>query len=167
MKLRLATLLWVFCWLTGGLALPSLKGQERPNVVLVMTDDQGWWDLGIHGNPYIETPFIDKLAGESVEFTHFYASPVCTPTRAALLTGRHYQRTGAFDTYMGRDTMRSEEITLGEVFRQAGYQTGLFGKWHLGRYMKYHPPTWAATRCRRDHPGRSLPPGGLPNRPLR
>ena len=139
MKLRLATLLWVFCWLTGGLALPSLKGQERPNVVLVMTDDQGWWDLGIHGNPYIETPFIDKLAGESVEFTHFYASPVCTPTRAALLTGRHYQRTGAFDTYMGRDTMRSEEITLGEVFRQAGYQTGLFGKWHLGRYMKYHP----------------------------
>ena len=139
MKRRLATLLWVFCWLTGGLALPSLKGQERPNVVLVMTDDQGWWDLGIHGNPYIETPFIDELAGESVEFTHFYASPVCTPTRAALLTGRHYQRTGAFDTYMGRDTMRSEEITLGEVFRQAGYQTGLFGKWHLGRYMKYHP----------------------------
>lgn len=111
----------------------------QPNVVLVMTDDQGWFDLGVHGNPHIETPVIDRLASEGVRFTRFYASPVCTPTRAALLTGRYYHRTGAFDTYMGRDTLSADEVTLGQVFHQAGYRTGAFGKWHLGRYMKYHP----------------------------
>src|SRR5688500_8155279 len=112
---------------------------ERPNVVLIMTDDQGWADLGCHGNPIIETPVLDAFAGEGVEFTRFYASPVCTATRASLLTGRHYQRTGAFDTFLGRDTLAASEITLGQIFQKAGYRTGLFGKWHLGRYMKYHP----------------------------
>ncbi|MCZ6515376.1 MAG: arylsulfatase [Acidobacteria bacterium] len=124
---------------TGQGAVPGLYAGERPNVVLILTDDQGWWDMGAHGNPVIQTPNMDRLAAEGVEFTRFYASPVCTPTRAALLTGRHYQRTGAVDTYMGRDTLSSEEVTLGEVFQRAGYRTGVFGKWHLGRYMKYHP----------------------------
>jgi arylsulfatase A len=110
-----------------------------PNVVLVMTDDQGWFDVGFHGNPHIATPNLDRLAAESVRFTRFYAEPVCTPTRAGLMTGRCYLRTGANDTFMGRDTMSDREITLGQVFQDAGYRTAIFGKWHLGRYMRYHP----------------------------
>ncbi len=129
---------WLFLG-TGQGAVPGLYAGERPNVVLVLTDDQGWWDMGAHGNPVIRMPNMDRQAAEGVEFTSFYASPVCTPTRAALLTGRHYQRTGAVDTYMGRDTLSSEEVTLGEVFQRAGYRTGIFGEWHLGGYMKYHP----------------------------
>ena len=112
---------------------------RQPNVVLVMTDDQGWYDVGVHGNEAIETPAMDRLCGQGVEFTRFYASPVCTPTRASLLTGRHYHRTGAIDTYRGLDVMDTREVTLGQVFQKAGYRTGLYGKWHLGRYMKYHP----------------------------
>ena len=118
---------------------PSTCPANPPNVVLIMTDDQGWWDLGVHGNTVIETPVLDRLAGQGVAFTRFYASPVCTPTRASLMTGRYYQRTGAIDTFMGRDTMGADEVTLGQVFQQKGYRTGQFGKWHLGRYMKYHP----------------------------
>lgn len=112
---------------------------DRPNVVLIMTDDHGWWDLGINGNKTIETPVLDRLAGQGVYFSRFYCSPVCTPTRASLMTGRYFQRTGAIDTYCGRDTLDEREITLGQVFQQAGYRTGIIGKWHLGRYMKYHP----------------------------
>lgn len=82
---------------------------------------------------------MDRLAAEGVRFTHFYASPVCSPTRAALLTGRHYQRTGAVDTYLGRDTLHPDEVTLGQVMQRQGYRTACVGKWHLGRYMKYHP----------------------------
>lgn len=113
--------------------------KDRPNVVLILTDDQGWWDLGCYGNPYIETPNIDKIAKEGVQFMRFYATPVCTPTRACLMTGRYFQRTGAIDTFMGRDTMSKDEITLAEIFKECGYKTALVGKWHLGRYMRYHP----------------------------
>jgi len=116
-----------------------LAAEAKPNVVLIMTDDQGWWDVGVHGNKSIETPTMDRIASEGVSFTRFYASPVCAPTRASLLTGRHNHRTGAIDTYMGRDTMSADEITLGQVFQQNGYRTGMFGKWHVGRYKKYHP----------------------------
>ena len=110
-----------------------------PNVVFVITDDQGWFDVGVNGNPHIDTPNMDRLAGEGVRFTHFYATPVCTPTRAGLITGRYFQRTGAIDTYMGRDTLAADEVTVAEVFKQRGYRTGIFGKWHLGRYARYHP----------------------------
>jgi arylsulfatase A len=106
---------------------------------LILTDDQGWWDVGAYGNPYIETPSLDRLTREGVRFSHFYASPVCTPSRASLLTGRYYQRTGALDRALDKEVMNSEEITLGELFQQQGYRTALIGKWHLGRYMKYHP----------------------------
>ncbi|MBI1898596.1 MAG: arylsulfatase [Acidobacteria bacterium] len=127
-------------FLQASLAAPAVHAQSRgPNILLIMTDDQGWFDLGVHGNPHVETPNIDRLAAEGVRFTHFHASPVCAPTRAALMTGRHYQRTGCVDTYLGRDTLDANEVTLGQVLQRHGYRTGCIGKWHLGRYMRYHP----------------------------
>ncbi len=123
-------------------AAPTLHNAPRPpqpNVILILTDDLGWWDLGVHGNQAIETPVLDRLASESVRFSQFYATPVCTPTRAGLMTGRYYQRTGAVDTICGRDNLNLDEITLADVFRKRGYRTGLVGKWHLGRHMRYHP----------------------------
>lgn len=110
-----------------------------PNIVLILTDDQGWWDLGANGNPHVATPNLDKLASEGVRFTHFHCSPVCAPTRAALLTGRHYQRTGAIDTFKGRDTLDAGEVTIANLLQRRGYKTACVGKWHLGRYRKYHP----------------------------
>lgn len=110
-----------------------------PNILLIVTDDQGWWDLGVHGNPVLRTPRLDALCGEGVEFTRFYASPVCSLTRASIMTGRYPQRTGCFDTRFGHDTLAKSEITIGDVFKKAGYRTALFGKWHQGRYMPYHP----------------------------
>ncbi|MCC6697859.1 MAG: arylsulfatase [Candidatus Hydrogenedentes bacterium] len=105
---------------------------RRPNVVLIMTDDMGYGDMGCHGNPHIRTPNLDKLHGESVRFSRFYVCPVCTPTRACLMTGRYNYRTGAIDTFRGRAMMQPGEVTLAEMLRDAGYATGIFGKWHLG-----------------------------------
>ena len=113
--------------------------QEQPNIVLIVTDDQGWWDIGSHGNEAIETPNMDRLAAEGVELTRFYVQPVCAPTRAGLMTGRHYVRTGLYNTRFGGDTLHAGERTLAEMLRQAGYRTGIFGKWHLGEYRRYHP----------------------------
>lgn len=120
------------------LLLPTLAWAQtasapaRPNVVLVITDDQGFGDFGFAGNPVIRTPNLDALAQRSARLTNFYVSPVCTPTRAALMTGRWCQRTRAFDTYIGRAMMEPDEVTVAEVLRDAGYATGIFGKWHLG-----------------------------------
>ena len=88
--------------------------------------------MGSHGDPVLRTPHLDRLAAESVEMTRFYVSPVCAPTRAALLTGRYSYRTGVVDTYIGRAMMEPGEITIAEMLRDAGYRTGIFGKWHLG-----------------------------------
>ncbi|WP_420458990.1 arylsulfatase [Neolewinella sp.] len=103
-----------------------------PNVLLILTDDQGYGDLGYQGNSVIRTPVLDSLAAESVRFANFYVSPVCAPTRASLMTGRYSLRTGVRDTYNGGAIMAGSEVTLAEVLRQAGYRTGIFGKWHLG-----------------------------------
>lgn len=105
---------------------------RRPNVVLIITDDQGYGDLGAHGNPVLQTPHLDRLARESAELTRFYVSPVCAPTRAALLTGRYNYRTGVTDTFLGRAMMEPREKTVAEYLSAAGYRTGIFGKWHLG-----------------------------------
>ena len=104
----------------------------KPNIVLVMTDDQGWAQVGFHGNPYIQTPNLDRLAYEGTEFTQFYVEPKCAPTRAALLTGRHGYRSGVVDTYLGRTLMAPDAVTLAELLAGDGYKTGIFGKWHLG-----------------------------------
>lgn len=111
----------------------------RPNVVLIMTDDQGWGDVGVHGNDAIRTPNLDRLAREGVQFTRFYAGPVCTPTRASLMTGRYHLRTRAIDTYRGRAIMHPDEVTLAETLGAAGYRTCIFGKWHLGDHHPSRP----------------------------
>lgn len=105
---------------------------EQPNIILIITDDQGYGDLGINGNPHVNTPVLDKLAKESIRFNNFYVSPVCAPTRASLMTGRYSLRTGVRDTYNGGAIMAPGEITIAELLKDAGYTTGIFGKWHLG-----------------------------------
>jgi arylsulfatase/arylsulfatase A len=106
--------------------------QLRPNVILIMTDDQGYGDLGVHGNPIIRTPHFDAMAKGSATLKYFYVSPVCTPTRACLMTGRYNYRTRAIDTFRGRAMMDPAEVTVAEMLKEAGYATGIFGKWHLG-----------------------------------
>ena len=113
-------------------APPGRAAPERPNVVLIMTDDQGYGDLGVHGNPLIRTPNLDRLAGESVRMQQFYVCPVCSPTRSSLLTGRYNYRTGIVDTYQGRSMMHPGRGDARRGSRAAGYRTGIFGKWHLG-----------------------------------
>ncbi|HEV3437667.1 MAG TPA: arylsulfatase [Gemmata sp.] len=110
-----------------------------PNVLLVITDDQGFGDLGIHGNPVIKTPQIDAFARKSVWLKNFYVCPVCSPTRSSLLTGQYNYRTGIVDTYLGRSLMRPDIPTLPEWLASAGYRTGLFGKWHLGDNYPLRP----------------------------
>jgi arylsulfatase len=104
----------------------------HPNIILIMTDDQGYGDFGFTGNPYVHTPTIDRLAIEGTLFTNFYVSPVCAPTRSSLMTGRQSIRTGVYDTYNGGAIMDTREITIAEMLSANGYATGIFGKWHLG-----------------------------------
>jgi len=118
---------------------PARPAAERPNVILLMTDDQGWADAGYQGHPTLQTPHLDQMAREGIVFERFYAcSPVCSPTRAGVLTGRHPQRLGILHANAGgpnapsRYVLPEEETTIAEVLRDAGYATGLFGKWHLG-----------------------------------
>jgi arylsulfatase len=105
---------------------------EHPNVIIIITDDQGYGDLGVTGNPHVKTPVIDKFANENIRFDKFYVSPVCAPTRSSLMTGRHSLRTGVRDTYNGGATMAANEVTIAEMLKQANYTSGIFGKWHLG-----------------------------------
>ncbi|MGI9240581.1 MAG: arylsulfatase [Verrucomicrobiales bacterium] len=118
---------------------PVAMAKGRPNVILMMTDDQGIGDFGIRGNPLIETPNVDALASMSGSLETFYVSPVCSPTRASLMTGRYNQRTRCIDTWLGRSMMDPDEFTLAEALKAAGYRTGLFGKWHLGDCYPMRP----------------------------
>jgi len=115
------------------------QAKQFPNVVLVVTDDQGWGDLGIHGNPYIQTPNIDRIAKSGVQFERFYVSPVCSPTRAEILTGRYHPNVGVYSTSQGGERLNPDEKTIADVFKQHGYHTGAFGKWHNGSQAPYHP----------------------------
>jgi arylsulfatase A-like enzyme len=122
------------------LAISSCSSEKQaPNIVLIISDDQGYGDFGFTGNEYVQTPNLDKLKGESVYFDRFYVSPVCAPTRASLLTGRYHLRTGTTWVTHGKEVMRSEERTIAESLREQGYATGCFGKWHNGEHYPHNP----------------------------
>ena len=112
---------------------------SKPNVIFVLTDDQGYGDLSCHGNPVIKTPYLDVLREESVRFTDFHVSPMCTPTRGELMTGQDALRNGATFVCMGRSLINPELPTIADIFGNNGYRTGHFGKWHLGDNYPYRP----------------------------
>ena len=113
--------------------------KKQPNVVLVLTDDQGYGDLACHGNSIIQTPNLDKMHSESVRLTNYHVGPTCAPTRAGLLTGHYANSTGVWHTIGGRSLLRQNEISMADFFARAGYKTGIFGKWHLGDNYPYRP----------------------------
>lgn len=125
--------------LAGPLPAVSPDSLRPPNIILVMTDDQGYGDLGWTGNPILKTPRLDAFASESVRFTDFHVSPTCAPTRAALLTGRHEFKNGVTHTIFERERLTLNATTLAQVLQRAGYRTGIFGKWHLGDEPPYQP----------------------------
>lgn len=129
----------VFASLIFGFTCFAQQNKTPPNVLLIITDDQGFGDLGFHDNPHINTPTLDALAKESVRFTNFYVSPVCAPTRSSLMTGRYSLRTGVRDTYNGGAMMATTEITIAELLKSKNYVTGIFGKWHLGDNYPMRP----------------------------
>jgi arylsulfatase A-like enzyme len=113
--------------------------KKRPNVIVVITDDQGYGDLGCHGNEVIKTPNIDKFYSESTRLTNFHVSPTCAPTRSSIMTGRYANRVGVWHTIAGRSLLWEDEVTLANVFSENGYTNGLFGKWHLGDNYPFRP----------------------------
>ncbi|TNF72188.1 MAG: arylsulfatase [Bacteroidetes bacterium] len=127
------------CFFAAICASGCRSATERPNIIFILTDDQGYGDLGAHGNPFLRTPNMDQLYHESVRFTNFVVSPSCSPTRAALMTGKHEFRSGVTHTVTGRREMSLQSTTLAQVLRSAGYSTGIFGKWHLGSNGAYRP----------------------------
>lgn len=120
------------------LGLP-LSAAEKPNIILVMTDDQGYGDINAHGHPFIKTPHLDKLHAKSVRFTDYHASPTCAPTRAALMSGMSPFKVGVTHTVLERERMAPNVKTVADVLKTAGYTTGIFGKWHLGDDDQYQP----------------------------
>ncbi|QXD32959.1 arylsulfatase [Candidatus Pelagisphaera phototrophica] len=121
------------------LLVPTANGATKPNVVIILTDDQGWGDLSIHGNTNLDTPNIDRLANEGIEFSNFYVCPICSPTRAEFLTGRYNPRGGVRSASRGEERLDLDEVTIAEIFRDNGYKTAAFGKWHNGMQPPYHP----------------------------
>lgn len=119
-------------------AAPELAGR-RPNIILILTDDQGYGDLGRNGNPVIKTPNLDQMYDQSVRFEDFHVSPTCAPTRCSIMTGRHEFKSGVTHTIYERERMDLKATTLAEVLKSAGYTTGIFGKWHLGDEAAYQP----------------------------
>lgn len=115
------------------------ESQTPPNIILILSDDQGWGDLSVNGNSNISTPNIDKLAETGVTFDRFYVCPVCSPTRAELLTGRYHVRGGVYSTSAGGERLDLDETTIANIFKEAGYSTAAYGKWHNGMQPPYHP----------------------------
>ena len=136
-----------FCVLAGSNSKPATRNPKRAtnnpakprNVILILTDDQGIGDLSCHGNPYLKTPNLDKFYDEAVRMTDFHVSPLCTPTRGAIMTGRYPINNGAWATFKGRDALSEATPTMASVFKQNGYKTGMFGKWHLGDNYPVRP----------------------------
>ncbi|TKG96867.1 arylsulfatase [Puteibacter caeruleilacunae] len=129
------------------LLLPLMLGKHviasdtsvHPNVVVVITDDQGYGDLGCHGNEIIKTPNLDSFYKQAIRFTNFHVSPTCAPTRSSIMTGRYANRVGVWHTIGGRSLLWDDEVTMADVFAKNGYTNGLFGKWHLGDNYPFRP----------------------------
>src|SRR6185437_16786121 len=141
---RLSLLVLLLSFAPSGIveaAPPRLAG-KKPNVVFILTDDQGYGDLSAHGNPVLKTPNLDRLHATAVRFTDFHVSPTCSPTRSALLTGRHEFKNGVTHTILERERLTLKATTLAQVLKSAGYTTGIFGKWHLGD----EPNRWPSKR---------------------
>ena len=117
---------------------PTLEAR-RPNIIFLLTDDQGYGDLSCHGNPILKTPNLDRLHDEGVRFTDFHVSPTCSPTRSALMTGRHEFKNGVTHTILERERLTLNATTIAQVLQSAGYTTGIFGKWHLGDEPDHWP----------------------------
>ncbi|WP_405563298.1 arylsulfatase [Polaribacter sp. Asnod6-C07] len=129
-------------FLTLGISCKPNKSEQvtkKPNVIIVITDDQGYGDLGHTGNKVIKTPTIDKFAAQSVSLTNYHVGTTCAPTRAGILTGRNSNRNGVWHTIMGASLLNREEVTMADVFKENGYKTGMFGKWHLGDNHPFLP----------------------------
>lgn len=154
-KIRSAVLLLTCSWIGGSFPASGLAGESRgarserevsmrsigdsPNIIVVLTDDQGYGDVSAHGNPILRTPNLDRLEKESRTFTNFFVSPTCSPTRSALMTGRHEFLNGVTHTILERERLTLDAVTVADVLREAGYTTGIFGKWHLGDEEMYRP----------------------------
>lgn len=134
--------LWLAVLIMAGViqvqASSPLTG-KRPNIIFIITDDQGYGDISAHGNPILKTPNLDRLHDEGVRFTDFHVSPTCAPTRAVLMTGRHEFRNGVTHTIFERERLTLDAVTLVQTLKTAGYTTGIFGKWHLGDEPEYWP----------------------------
>jgi len=133
-------LMFVLLLMSG---LASAQNSNRtggaPNVVIVLTDDQGYGDMACHGNPWIKTPTLDKLHAQSIRFTNFHSGTTCAPTRASLMTGQNSNKVGVWHTIIGREYLRAGEPTLADLFKAGGYKTAIFGKWHLGDNYPFRP----------------------------
>lgn len=138
-RLLTATLLSTFLIALGHQATAQSIAGKRPNIVFILTDDQGYGDISAHGNPVLKTPNLDRLRSEGVRFTDFHVSPTCSPTRSALLTGRHEFKNGITHTILERERLTLDAITLTQVLKASGYTAGIFGKWHLGDEAEYQP----------------------------
>ena len=133
MKIRICLIFFLLIFTS------TLSAQNKTNVVLILTDDQGWGDLSLDGNPWLETPHLDSLSRRGERFTNFYVSPLCALSRASLLTGRYHLETGVISVSKGLETMDAGETTIGELFKANGYATGIFGKWHNGQHYPNRP----------------------------
>ncbi|MBI3876975.1 MAG: arylsulfatase [Verrucomicrobia bacterium] len=117
----------------------TTRAAAPPNILFILTDDQGYGDLSLHGNTQLQTPNIDRFAKQGIQFDRFYVCPLCAPTRASVLTGRYHLRGGVWGVTHAKETMRANEVTIAETLRSAGYRTGIFGKWHNGEHWPNSP----------------------------
>ena len=143
MKLNRYILIQItFTFLVAVFALTSANAQieaARPNIILIMPDDAGYGDYACLGSPIMRTPSVDAFKDESLLFTQFHVSPKCSPSRAALMGGRHEFKSGVTHTVFERERLSLKTVTLPQMLNGAGYATGIFGKWHLGDEEAYRP----------------------------
>ena len=151
-RFLISAFLLCFCVLIGARCSVA-NAETKPNIVIVITDDQGYGDLSCHGNPVLKTPNLDALHADAVRLVDYHVAPTCSPTRAAFLTGHWTNRTGVWHTIMGRSMLRESEVTMGQVFKDNGYATGMFGKWHLGDNYPFRPEDRGFTEVMRHGGG--------------